>query len=235
VWVWDANTGTALQTLEGHTSSVTAVQFSPDGSKLASASDDGTVRVWDANTGTALQTLECYTSSVTAVQFSPDGSKLASASRDDTVRVWYADTGAALHTLEGHTHWVTAVQFSPDGSKLASASRDGTVRVWDADTGTALQTRKGSGDIAVIFPLLEDPEASNDVIVDGLHVEYEWIDCQGHRLVWLPPNMRSGQTDENGDITKPFVHGSRVVIVSYNFQLLIWYIDYSSIHKTLHG
>ena len=142
---------------------------------------------------------------------------------------------AALQTLEGHTSWVKAVQFSPDGSKLASASRDRTVRVWDANTGTALQTRKGSGDIAVIFPLLEDPEASNDVIVDGLHVEDEWIDCQGHRLVWLPPNMRSGQTDRDGNITRPFVHGSRVVIVSYNFQLLIWYIDDSSIHKTLHG
>jgi WD40 repeat protein len=58
VRLWDPATGTALQTLEGHSSSVNAVAFSPNGKQLVSASDDRTVRLWDPATGTALQTFK---------------------------------------------------------------------------------------------------------------------------------------------------------------------------------
>jgi WD40 repeat protein len=65
------------------------VAFSPDGSTLASASYDETVRLWDARSGAALQTLEGHSGTVNAVAFSPDGSTLASASYDGTVRLWW--------------------------------------------------------------------------------------------------------------------------------------------------
>jgi WD40 repeat protein len=132
-----------LLTLEGHSDAVNAVQFSPDGSKLASASDDNKVMVWDPSTGAHLHTLEGHSGAVYAVQFSPDGSKLASVSRDNKVMLWDPSTGARLHTLEGHSSWVLAVQFSPDGSKLASASYDDKVMVWDPSTGARLHTLEG--------------------------------------------------------------------------------------------
>ncbi|MEH2014569.1 WD40 repeat domain-containing protein, partial [Nostoc sp.] len=111
-----------LNTLEGHSSAVSSVVFSPDGQRLASASGDNTIKLWDAATGKPLQTLSGHSSWVNSVVFSPDGQRLASASDDKTIKLWDAATGKPLQTLSGHSSWVNSVVFSPDGQRLASAS-----------------------------------------------------------------------------------------------------------------
>jgi hypothetical protein len=81
--------------LKGHTGRVMCMAFSPDGSRIASASDDRSVKVWDAAMGEEVLTLKGHTSMVWGVAFSPDGTRIASASLDGTVRVWDARAATA--------------------------------------------------------------------------------------------------------------------------------------------
>ncbi|CCA74747.1 hypothetical protein PIIN_08705, partial [Serendipita indica DSM 11827] len=105
--------------LRGHYDGVTAVAFSPDGSRIISCSEDQTIRLWEVDTGEQVgKPLRGHSDSVNAVAFSPDGSRVVSGSWDKTIRLWEANTGEQMgEPLQGHSYSVDAVAFSPDGSR----------------------------------------------------------------------------------------------------------------------
>jgi len=102
---------------------------SADGSLIAGAMGDRTVKVWDATTGALVATLRGHTDLVMDVAFSPDGRKLASVSYDKTIRLWELASGRH-RVLRGHVSPVDQVEWR-DASHLVTGSRDGTLRVWD--------------------------------------------------------------------------------------------------------
>ena len=129
-----------LSAFLSHKDMVNSVTFSPDGKRLASASDDNTVSLWDVENRKLQAMLEAHKDEVASVAFSPDGKRLASASRDKSVILWDVDSRKPVATLQGHKHEVDSVTFSPDGKELASASADETVILWDVDSGKPLAT-----------------------------------------------------------------------------------------------
>jgi len=131
VRLWDGAGDEPVAVLRGHEGVVLDVAFSPDGTQLASAGVDGTVRIWDVQTRSPLAVLGGHEAGlVFGLTYSPDGRLLASASRDKTVRLRDTATHEALAILP-HGSTVYGVAFSPDGRRLAAGCADNSIRLWD--------------------------------------------------------------------------------------------------------
>lgn len=141
-----------------HSRFVNAVAISPDGTLLASASGDTTVKLWRFSSGEAIRTLAGHWDLVNSVAFSPDGATLASGSADQTIKLWRVADGALLRTLYGHTEFVSSVAFSPDGSTLLSGGGDTSLRLWRVANGALLQT--SFGHISTIWSLAISPDGA---------------------------------------------------------------------------
>jgi WD40 repeat protein len=115
-----------------HNGFVYGAAFSPDGTRIVTASEDRTARIWDAATGKPIgEPLKGHEGAVESAAFSPDGQRIVTASEDETVMIWDAASGKAIREpLRGHTKEVMTAAFSPDGRRVLTASADKTARIW---------------------------------------------------------------------------------------------------------
>ena len=121
-----------IGSIRGHTGSVNAVAFSPDGSAVASVSDDGALKLWNVASQQNMAALEAHEQSVTAVAFSPDGRTLASGGWDGTVKLWDAATRQTTATLQHDK--IVSMAYAPDGSEIAAASGNRDLMLWNMKT-----------------------------------------------------------------------------------------------------
>lgn len=119
-----------LMSLTGHTDVIADLEISLDGTRVLTASFDGTARVWDAVTGELQFTLAGHKGRVWRAAFHTDGRRIATAGADGAVIIWDAESGEQLYVLDSQPGEILDLAFSPDGKFLAAAGIDGSVRVY---------------------------------------------------------------------------------------------------------
>ena len=131
--------GLAARTEIGLRRSLEAMAISPDGSKLATAETDESLRLWGIPGGALLASRrDAHDSQIGGITFHSGGEHLATVSRDRRVRVWSALELEKVVEGEGHSDRVTCVDFSPTEARLVTCSYDGTLRLWDLTTGNSM-------------------------------------------------------------------------------------------------
>ena len=146
VQLWDPVDGSPVARLDTGNTYIYALEFLPNGSRLAVASIDA-VTMWDVATGTRVPWGDNGRGAgAAALACSSDGRWIATADLDRGVRLRDAATGQTVRTLVGNTMRVNALAFNPDGTRLLTGGSDRTVRVWDVESGQELLSLPGTGD-----------------------------------------------------------------------------------------
>jgi WD40 repeat protein len=117
--------------------------LSPDGTRLATANEDGSVRIWDVSTGAQQQNLPGHSGPYPNVVFSSDGKRVLATGKGSKINLWDVQTGQLLLTLPEYPTLVDNLGISPDGKFLAAAMLDSTLHVWDAINGQEQLTLPG--------------------------------------------------------------------------------------------
>ncbi|MBK9943637.1 MAG: hypothetical protein IPP13_18680 [Kouleothrix sp.] len=158
--LWDLKTGTLIKRFTGHDGRIRRVAFLPDGKRVLTGSEDGTIRLWDIACATP-SAQECNTPvrvfvdhagfEVKAIALRPNHNQFIAASSDKTLKLWDIDcaTPSAQECNTpvrvfaagngGHTLEVNDAAFTSDGARMLSSSEDTTLVLWDVESGTPIR------------------------------------------------------------------------------------------------
>ena len=175
IHLWDAHSGEPRGALEGHSSYVSDLLFTPDGSRLISSSADQTIRLWDWRTRRPTGVLRAHLDEVDGIALAPDGRTLASRCKDGSIYLWDLNKSSGhigYQTLPSPVNiWWDAAHFTPDSRSILGVKLSGGVALWDVRT--LEETRRLSG----VF--------TNGIVV--LSPDSRWLvsnDRHGNLSVW---------------------------------------------------
>ena len=216
----EANESKPTRILEGHDRWVLSLAISPDSKRLASGSDDQTLRVWDLDGDDPKPTtLRRFDSAVTALAFSNDGKRIAVGTWDGELMLCDSRTGKVIRELTEHKETINTAVFDPSGKYFASGSSDDTLIVWDATTGEDLLTLHQGNEYDVTTAAFS-PDGERIVTGDGENELKIWDASTGDEIETL--------TGHEEPVTcAVFLPGGRVVSGSWDDTIRVWNGDKS--------
>jgi tetratricopeptide (TPR) repeat protein len=166
------------------------VAFSPDGQRLASASEDKTVRIWDSATGKELLALKGHADTVSSVAFSPDGQRLASGNQAGSIHLWETTSFSPEMQHRRATNQMVADLFGQMPLRVDVLERLRTL------PGMSMSSRQEVLTVAQTYP--EDPSALNNLA-------WELVKLPGGELSGYRKALRYGEAGcqlepENGNL-----------------------------------
>jgi WD40 repeat protein len=118
------------------------LSFRPDGTRLASAANDKSVRIRDVSSGSTVSQFP-WLEKIAGVCYSRDGERLATADKHGLITIWDAATRSRVLTVGSDHQALRCLVFTPDGEALATAGRSRNIRLWDPVTGQEVLTLEG--------------------------------------------------------------------------------------------
>lgn len=211
-------------TLVGHTGPITKVTFSNNGSMLATASTDRSVKIWSSSTGEMLCNLTEYTDSVESISFSPDDKYLASVSGSGRINLWSVDGWELIQTVEGEAGLYDVV-FATDGKTLITGTNNG-LQIHDVHQITAFSTIEIRNGGVTSLDLLNDGmlfvSSATKYSLGGSTQSVSWIN------IWNTPswdkvsNITTFESRINGYINKILISYEGKYLASVGSRVSVW-------------
>jgi WD40 repeat protein len=204
---------------------IRSLAWSPDGSKIATGRQDGTIQIWNAKTGRSLRILRRGGAGpVLSVAWHPQSRKLASGGLDQPIVVWDATAGQTLDTFQEPLPRYTALAWSPDGTKLASVNDVQAFRIWNATTGQLVSTLPS---IDLLHSVAWSPNGAKIAVGASLRIK-----------IWSPEGQHLATLQDDGlEVTSLAWSSDNTRVASANVEgvVHIWNTSTNQIVRTFIG